>query len=263
MSETPEAERIRTERAGGIFTITFNRPEKKNAFTLAMYEALVSAFEAADRDPEVRVLLLRGAGGAFTSGNDLADFMHQPPTGEDSPVFRFLVALTGARKPIVAAVQGPAVGIGSTMLLHTDLAYAAEDAKLRLPFVSLGLVPEGASSYLLPRIAGPQKAAELLYFAEAFDARTAKEAGLVAEVVPADALEAHARAKAEALAAQPLGALIETKRLLREGVRDQVHQALAREGAKFVERLTSAEAMEAFSAFFEKRKPDFSKLSVT
>jgi enoyl-CoA hydratase/carnithine racemase len=224
---------------------------------VAMYQAMVDALARAEDDPEVRVIVFAGAGGAFTSGNDLMDFMQQPPTGEDSPVFRFLLAIAEGKKPTMAAVRGPAIGIGSTMLLHTDLVYAADDARFRLPFVDLGLVPEGASSFLLPRLAGYPRAADLLLFGEMFDAATARDAGLVAEVLPSAALDERVAARARTLADKPLGALIDAKRLLRASTRDAVRDAMRREGEIFMGRLTSPEAMEAMSAFFEKRKPDF------
>lgn len=254
------SDRITTHLDDGICTVTFNRPEKKNALTLDMYEGLVAALQRAAQDPAIRVLLFVGSGGSFTAGNDLMDFMQNPPKGEDSPVFRFLLALVGCDKPIVAAVEGPAVGLGTTLLLHSDLVYAADTAKFHLPFVNLGLVPEGASSYLLPRISGQVAANELLLLGEPFSAARAKELGLVNQVVPAAELLPLARQKAAALSERPLGALIEAKRLLKAGTKAATLEAMKREGAVFVERLTSAEAAEAFSAFFEKRKPNFKKL---
>lgn len=253
-------DQVLTQAAGGVLTVTFNRPQKKNAFTLRMYEQLVLALREADRDPEVRVILLTGAGDAFTSGNDLADFMSDPPKGEDSPVFQLLLALVEVKKPLIAMVNGAAVGIGTTMLLHCDLVYASDRAKLVMPFVNLGLVPEGGSTYLLPRMAGHARAAELLLFGEPFDARVAQEVGIVNEVFEADALEAAVRARAQKLAEKPPLALERTKRLLKEPIRNGVLRAIRDEGDLFVRSLSSPEAAEAFSAFFEKRRPDFSKL---
>ena len=164
---------IHSSHAHGVASISIRRPDKKNALTLDMYEGLVSAFEAAESDDEVRVLLLSGAEGVFTAGNDLLDFMQNPPTGTDSAVFRFLMALGTAEKPLVVAVDGPAIGIGTTLLLHADLIYASDRARFQMPFVNLGLVSEGASSFLLPRLAGNAKASELLLFGDPFNAETA------------------------------------------------------------------------------------------
>jgi enoyl-CoA hydratase/carnithine racemase len=243
----------------GVRTLTFHRPAKKNAFTPVMYAALVEELERAARDPKVRVVLLTGAGDAFTSGNDLMDFAQTPPAGRDSPVFKLLLALVDHEKPIVAAVNGVAVGIGTTMLLHCDLVYAADSARFRMPFVNLGLVPEGASSLLLPLLAGPQRAAELLMFGDFFSAADAHAAGLVNAVTPAADVLAHATARARALAERPAASIRHTKALLRHADRAAVHAALDREGEVFLARLSSPEATEAFSAFFEKRTPDFSR----
>ncbi|MEW5852894.1 MAG: enoyl-CoA hydratase [Myxococcota bacterium] len=259
MSEAPSP--ITTRQDGGVLTITFNRPDKKNALTVAMYQLAVRAIREANNDKSVRALVLTGAGGSFTAGNDLADFMNVPPAGLDSPVIQFLLSLVELEKPILCAVQGPAIGIGTTLLLHCDLVYADETAKFRLPFVDLGLVPEGASSFLLPRIMGAPRASELLYFSEVFDARKAKELGLITDVIPADRLATEVQTRAATLAQKPPASLRATKKLLRAGTREQVMRALKEEGDIFVERLRSEEAMEAFSAFFEKRKPDFSRFS--
>ena len=254
------SEQILTQLDDGLLTVTFNRPEKKNAFTREMYEGLVAALDRAAGDPAVRVILFQGSGGSFTAGNDLMDFMQDPPKGEGSPVFRFLLGLVACEKPIVAAVEGPAVGLGTTLLLHSDLVYAADTARFHLPFVNLGLVPEGASSYLLPRVVGALRANELLLLGEPFPAARALEKGLVNQVVAAAELSALAKEKALALSERPLGALIEAKKLIKAGIKAPTLEAMKREGAVFVDRLTSAEAAEAFSAFFEKRKPNFKKL---
>jgi enoyl-CoA hydratase/carnithine racemase len=253
---------IATHFSEGILTITFDRPAKKNAFTLAMYEELVSALRRAETDNAVRAVVMTGAGDAFTGGNDLSDFMREPPkSGETThPVLKVLFALVEAEKPIIAAVNGVAVGIGTTMLLHVDLAYASDQARFQLPFVNLGLVPEAASSFLLPRMAGHVKAAELLYFGEPFDAKTALDVGLINQVVEAPRLMDLVRERARKIAEKPRTALKRTKRLLKDPRRDEVKRAIEREGELFVQCLQSPEAMEAFMAFFEKRKPDFSKI---
>ena len=259
MPETAAAtDHVAVEDAGdGVRHLVLDRPAKKNALTRAMYARLADALAEAADDPAVRVVVLSGRGGVFTGGNDLGDFMQDPPTEPDSPVFRFLSAAVGFPKPLVAAVAGPAVGIGTTILLHCDLAYAAPDALFKMPFVDLGLVPEAASSLLLPRLAGPVRAAELLLFGDAFTAETAREVGLVNAVVGGDVVE-HALERARALARKPPAAVRQTKALLRRASAEEVGETMAYEGRLFVERLASPEAAEAFTAFFEKRAPDFS-----
>lgn len=250
---------ILVEDQQGIRTLRFNRPDKRNAFSVAMYQELIDALETAAQDSAVRVVVLTGEGKAFTSGNDLVDFMNTPPAGPDSPVFKFLLTLLDYEKPLVAAVNGAAVGIGTTMLLHCDLVVASDSAKFQVPFVNLGLVPEGGSSLLLPALAGHRKAAELLLLGEAFSAQDAKDFGLVNSVVPADELESSVNQLATRLSAQPAASVRATKRLLKQPVREVLLETLHREGEVFISRLTSPEAAEAFTAFFEKRKPDFSK----
>ena len=245
----------------GIAVITFDRPEKKNAFTVSMYDALGESLSNADADASVRVIVLTGAGGSFTAGNDIADFLARPPTSADSGSGRFLRAIVGTKKPIIAAVDGVAIGIGCTMLLHVDLVYASTRSKFCMPFVNLGLTPEGASSYLVPRAAGFHRAAELILFGDTFDADTAMRVGIVNRVVEPDALLALVKERAAALAAKPPQALLAAKAMLRASARDAVREALEREGEVFFDRLRSAEAFEAFSAFMEKRKPDFSRTS--
>jgi enoyl-CoA hydratase/carnithine racemase len=252
---------ILTERRAGVLSVEFNRPEKKNAISIAMYRALVDAITSAGADRAVRVVLLRGKPEVFTSGNDVADFLADPPRDESSPPFRFLRALSHFEKPLVAAVSGAAIGIGTTLLLHCDLVYAAAGTRFHLPFVNLGLAPEAASSLLLARLAGWQKAAELLMLGEPFAAETAREIGLVNEVVAPDKLLETAMAKAQALAAKPPAALRATKSLMKQGLIAEIDQAMVREGRAFAERLGSPEAREAFSAFLEKRKPDFSRFA--
>ncbi|HWH17627.1 MAG TPA: enoyl-CoA hydratase-related protein [Allosphingosinicella sp.] len=239
-----------------VVELRFNRPDKKNAITSAMYAALAQALEAAAADPHTRVVTILGSGGLFTAGNDLRDFMETRAAGEDLPVFRFLHALSAFPKPIVAGVGGAAIGIGTTMLLHCDLVVAAPDAGFSLPFVDLALVPEAASSLLLPRLIGPQRAARHLLLAEPFDARTALAYGLVTEIADAEALEGRVAAIARSLAARPPEAVQLTKRLLR-AEEEPVPARIAREAEAFGARLQSTEAAEAFRAFFEKRPPHF------
>ena len=246
----------------GTCTITFNRPERKNALTVQMYTDIVHALKAADVDPAVHVVLFTGSGDSFTSGNDIADFVNTPPTGEDSPVFQFLMLLAAYEKPIAVAVNGNAVGIGVTMLMHVDIVYVADNAKLRMPFVTLGLCPEAASSYLLPRMAGHVRAAELLMFGEAFDAVTAVEVGLASRVLPRAELLPFAQERCRILAQErPLSSLKSTKQLLNQRTADAVTAVIYAEAAAFAAHLGSEEAREAFTAFFEKRKPDFSRCS--
>lgn len=252
----PVQDHVATTLDGRVLHLVLDRPEKKNALTRAMYARLADALDEAAEDAGIRAVVLSGRGGVFTGGNDLGDFMMDPPTGPDSPVFRFLRNAVGFPKPLIAAVAGPAIGIGTTVLLHCDLAYAAPDARFKMPFVDLGLVPEAASSLLLPRIVGPARAAELLLFGEAFGAETAREIGLINAVVE-DPVET-ALERAATLAAKPPQAVRQSKALLRRETADAVGETMAHEGALFVERLASPEAQEAFTAFFEKRTPDFS-----
>ena len=238
----------------GVLEIRFNRPDKKNAITGAMYSALADALAVADADPAIRAVLFSGAGDAFTAGNDLEDFLADTPDGGDSPVWRFLQAVATARKVLVAAVHGPAVGVGTTMLLHCDLVYAGRSARLALPFVKLGLVPEAASSLLLPRLAGHQRAAEMLLLGEPFDAATALSLGLVNRVVEDADLLATARAAAAAVAALPPDAVQQSKALLK-GNTPEVLARMAEEARLFRDRLRSAEFRQAASAFLRKRPP--------
>ncbi|MBI4290939.1 MAG: enoyl-CoA hydratase [Betaproteobacteria bacterium] len=252
---------IQTEKSEGVLRIEFNRPEKKNAITAAMYQGLADALLDAQSDEEVRVVFVHGKPEAFTAGNDLQDFIADPPQDESHPVFAFLCALRDFRKPIVAAVSGPAVGIGTTMLLHCDLVYAAPEAKFALPFVNLALCPEAGSSYLLPRLAGYARAAELLLLGEPFSAAHAHEIGLINAIVPLEQLIAVGAAAARKLAQKPPASVQATKALMRASLMAGIDSAMAAENRVFRERLVSAEAKEAFSAFLEKRTPDFNKFS--
>lgn len=242
-----------------VATIEIARPQKKNALTVAMYQAMAEALEAACADAGVRAVLITGQPGIFTSGNDLEDFVQRPPASEDSPVFRFMRALVQCDKPVVAAVTGAAIGIGTTMLLHCDLVYVADDAQLAMPFVGLGLVPEFASSLLLPQRIGHARAAQRLLLGDPFGAAEAVELGIANAVLPAGEVVRHARRIAERFNALPPAAVREAKRLLRAPQTEAVLATIRTEGEAFVQALRSPEAREAFQAFFEKRKPDFSK----
>ena len=252
---------ISIEQANGICTIRFNRPEKKNAITSAMYQSMGDGIKAAEADPAVRVIVLAGHPNIFTAGNDLEDFMKQPPSTGASPVFQFMAALKDAGKPVVAAVAGAAVGVGTTMLLHCDLVYAADNARFSMPFSQLGLCPEFSSSLLLPRLVGYQRAAEKLMLGEAFLADEAQAMGLVNRVLPADQFDAFVLAQAAKLAALPASSVRITKQLMKRGVASDIDQQMAAEGEHFRRMLSAPEAKEAFTAFFEKRKPDFSRFS--
>ncbi|NRF71579.1 enoyl-CoA hydratase [Aquincola sp. S2] len=250
---------IKTATLNGVATIEIARPEKKNALTQAMYQAMSDAINAAVLDPAVRAVLITGQPGLFTSGNDLEDFMQRPPQGADSPVFRFMQALVGCDKPVIAAVTGAAIGIGTTMLLHCDLVYVSDEARLAMPFASLGLVPEFASSLVLPQLMGHVRAAEKLMLGEPFTGAAAVDCGIANAVLPSAEVVPHARRMAERFNALPPGAVRDTKKLMRAPQRQAVLQTIATEGEIFGARLRSPEAMEAFQAFFQKRKPDFSK----
>jgi enoyl-CoA hydratase/carnithine racemase len=256
---------IRTATLDGVATLEIARPEKKNALTVAMYQALADGLRAATEDGAVRAVLITGQPGIFTSGNDIEDFMSRPPGqgshAEDSPVFGFMRALLACDKPVVAAVTGAAIGIGATMLLHCDFVYVSDEARLAMPFVGLGLVPEFGSSLLVPQLMGPRRAAEKLLLGDPFTAEQAVECGIANAVLPAAEVVNHARRVAERFNALPPGAVREAKRLMRAPQRDQVLAAIATEGERFAARLRSPEALEAFQAFFQKRRPDFSRFS--
>ena len=254
---------IKTATLNGVATIEIARPEKKNALTIAMYAAMAEAIAAAVADNAVRAVLITGQPGIFTSGNDIEDFMQRPPgqgsDAMDSPVFRFMRALLECDKPVVVAVTGAAIGIGTTMLLHSDFVYVSDEARLAMPCVSLGLVPEFASSLLVPQLMGHARAAEKLLLGEPFTPEQAVEFGIANAVLPAGEVVNHARRVAERFNALPPCAVRGAKRLLRAPQREQVLQTIRTEGELFGQRLRSPEAMEAFQAFFQKRKPDFSK----
>ncbi len=250
---------IRTATLNKVLTIEIARPEKKNALTQAMYTAMAEALEAAQTDAGVRSVLITGQPGIFTSGNDIDDFMQRPPQGEDTPVARFMRALLDCDKPVVAAVTGAAVGIGTTLLLHCDLVYVSDEVRLAMPFVSLGLVPEFASSLIIPILMGHARAAEKLMLGEPFTGSDAVDCGIANAVLPAGEVVNHARRMAERFNTLAPSAVRETKRLMREPLRARIREVMATEGALFGSRLRSPEAMEAFQAFFQKRKPDFSQ----
>jgi enoyl-CoA hydratase/carnithine racemase len=244
----------------GVMTLTFNRVDKKNSITASMYAALADALEQAKNDATVRVVVIQGHATIFSAGNDIADFLNAPPADENASVFRFLRNIAAFPKPIIAAAAGPAVGIGTTLLFHCDLVYAGDNAAFSMPFVNLGLCPEAASSYLVPNMFGYHRAAEALLLGEPFMAEAAMEVGLVNRVLPPTEVNDYAQAQARKLAAKPLSALVETKRLMKAPHMATIQSQMAQEGASFGRMLREPAAKEAFGAFMEKRKPDFSKL---
>ena len=251
---------ILIDTSAGVMTITLNRVAKKNSFTSAMYASMAEALEQAAADAAVRTVVFQGHETIFSAGNDIADFLHNPPAEMDAPVFRFLRAISTFPKPVVAAVCGPAVGIGTTMLLHCDLIYAGDNAAFSLPFVNLGLCPEAASSLLVPQLMGYHRAAEALLLGEPFMAEAALEVGLVNRIVPPSEANALAQAVARKLAAKPLASLVETKRLMKKLPAATVQAQMNEEAASFGRMLREPAAREAFGAFMQKRKPDFSQL---
>lgn len=261
---TESADTLLTSLDQGVLTLRLNRAEKKNALTQAMYADLAGRITRAGSDPAVRVLLLAGQPGAFCAGNDMVDFMRVAQSGGgggDSPVIRFMNALAVFPKPLVVAVNGLAIGVGVTLLLHCDLIYAGENARFTMPFVNIGIVPEYASTYLMPRIMGHARAMELVMFGEPFTAAHARECGLVNEVLADDAVEARALERAQRLAQQPPNALRTTKRLMKRWTDRTVTEAIPLEAFHFVPMLSQPEAQEAIGAFLQKRKPDFSRFS--
>ena len=252
---------ILTDTSAGVLTITLNRVDKKNAITAAMYASMADALAQAQADPAVRAVVFQGHETIFSAGNDIGDFLSQAPSTMDSAVFRFLRGISTFPKPVLAAVCGPAVGIGTTLLFHCDLVYAGDNAAFSMPFVNLGLCPEAASSYLAPRRMGYGRAAEALLLGEPFMAEAALEMGLISRIVPPGEAAALAQRQAQKLAAKPIGSLIETKRLMKLEQADVVAQRMAEEGVSFARMLREPAAREAFSAFMEKRRPDFASLS--
>ncbi len=250
---------ILTHTDAGVTTLTLNRLDKKNSITAAMYAAMADALNSAAADATVRVMVIQGHATIFSAGNDIGDFLNAPASSDESPVFRFLKAISTFPKPLVAAVCGPAVGVGTTMLFHCDLVYAGDNAAFSMPFVNLGLVPEAASSLLVPNMMGYHRAAEALLLGEPFMAEAALEVGLVNRIVPPMECNGIAQAQARKLAAKPLSSLIETKRLMKKGQTDQVAAQMDEESISFRKLMREPAAREAFASFMEKRKPDFSK----
>ncbi|MDO5691941.1 MAG: enoyl-CoA hydratase [Pseudomonadota bacterium] len=243
----------------GVLTLTFNRVERKNSINVAMYDALATAIEQAAGDAATRVVVIQGHEAVFSAGNDIEDFLKNKPQGMDSPVFRFLRGIATFPKPLIAAVCGPAVGIGTTLLFHCDLVYAGDNAAFSMPFVNLGLCPEAASSLLVPQMLGHHRAAEALLLGEPFMAETALEVGLVNRVLPPTECNAYTAEQARKLAAKPLGSLMTTKRLMKGEQQAAVLTRINDEAIHFARMLGEPAAREAMTAFMEKRKPDFSK----
>ncbi len=245
---------ILTSSDAGVMTITLNRVEKKNAITSAMYTAMADALQSAADDTDIRVIVFQGQETFFCAGNDIGDFLNHPPTAGDAPVYRFLKTISTFPKPLVAAVCGVAVGVGTTLLLHCELVYAGDNAAFSLPFANLGLCPEAASSLLAPQMFGYHRAAEVLLLGEPFKADAALAMGLVNRVVPAAEANAMAQAQARKLATKPMSSLLEIKRLMKKGQAANVAQQMADEGVSFARMLQEPAAKEAFTAFMEKRK---------
>ncbi|MBU3539313.1 enoyl-CoA hydratase [Polynucleobacter sp. UK-Gri1-W3] len=245
----------------GVLKILLNRPEKKNAFTNAMYRELTQILSDGDQNPQVKVMLISGAGNAFSAGNDIADFMKSPITHEDAPPINLLKVLAGLSKPLIAAVDGVAVGIGATLLFHCDLVYAQKEVRFIFPFVSLGLVPEGAVSLLLPRLIGHQRASEILLFGEPISADEAMGLGFINKVISEPSALPYAEKQAKKLTALSLGSVLRTKSLLKDGaLKTAILNQIDIEGKLFIDRLHSPAAKEALSSFLEKRTPNFNGL---
>src|SRR6266478_1766728 len=250
---------ITTERSGNILRVELNRPARKNAMTSAMYITLADLFNDAVKDNQIRVVIWHGAGDSFSAGNDIQDFLKNPPGSGESPQARLIQALINFDKPIVAAVQGAAIGGGTTMLTHCDFVFAGESAKFQIPFINLALVPEFGSSYTIPARIGYLRAAEFVQLGQPFDAQRAEALGLVTRVVPDQTLLTTATETAQKLAEKPADALKACKRLIRQPVRAQLEQAAQLENEEYAVRVRSADAKEAFTAFIEKRRPDFTR----
>jgi enoyl-CoA hydratase/carnithine racemase len=254
LEEGQVTDHVRIEEEGGVLSIVLARPERRNAITFAMYAALAAAIEDAQNSRSIRVITLRGEGEDFTGGNDLADFLQAlPRDGDDIPVWRLLRALARNRVPLVAAVHGNAVGIGTTMLFHCDLVLAEQGTRFSMPFVDLGLVPEAASSLLLPRLAGRRRAARYLLLGEPFGPAEALEFGLVSHVVPDGGLDQALARTVDALLAKPGEALRLTQQLLRHGQADELIERIELENGHFSERLASSEVRDAIHAFFARK----------
>ncbi|MBH2036177.1 MAG: enoyl-CoA hydratase [Pseudomonadales bacterium] len=246
-------EAIQIERERGLLTLRLNRPDKKNALTRAMYSALAAALKQADEDPDIYAVLITGSHECFTAGNDIADFIQQPPSDLDSPVFHFMLNLLECRKPVIAGVAGAAVGIGTTLLLHCDLVYVSADARLRMPFVNLGLCPEFGSSLILPRLLGHAKAAELLLLGERFSGEQAAAWGIANEALDSgEAALAKAREMALRFESLPPEAVRISKQLMKAPDRELLRKVIEEEGALFTQRLRSPEAMAALSGFINR-----------
>lgn len=236
----------------GILQLQMNRPEKKNALTLAMYQTLADSINVANNDETIKVILISAAGDAFCSGNDLKDFMQNPPQDESSSVFQFINALVNTEKPVIAAVNGLAVGIGTTMLLHCDLVYASDTASFSLPFVHLGLCVEAGASLLLPRLCGHQKAAELTLLGETFDVGQAKELGLVTQIVAADLLLQTAQDRCTQITRLSAEAVQTTRQLLKAPIKPQLEQAIKEESKEFIRLLNRQEAQNILQVFLKR-----------
>jgi len=247
-------EAIQIERERGLLTLRLNRPEKKNALTRAMYSALAAALKEADEDPGIYAVLITGSHECFTAGNDIADFIQKPPSNLDSPVFHFMLNLLECRKPVIAGVAGAAVGIGTTLLLHCDLVYVSADARLRMPFVNLGLCPEFGSSLILPRLLGHAKAAELLLLGERFSGEQAAAWGIANEALGSgEAALAKAREMAQRFESLPPEAVRISKQLMKAPDRELLRKVIEEEGALFTQRLRSPEAMAALMGFINRQ----------
>jgi enoyl-CoA hydratase/carnithine racemase len=260
MSEVKTNNDILVHVESGVMTITLNRVEKKNSLSSAMYGTMADALVQADLSSIVKTVVFQGHETVFCAGNDIEDFLKGPPTSEESPVMRFLYAISSFTKPLIASVCGPAVGVGTTMLMHCDLVYAGDNAVFSMPFVNLGLCPEAASSLLVPKMMGYHRAAEALLLGEPFMAEAALEVGLVNRVLSPMEANNYAQTVARKLAAKPIRSLVETKRLMKKGQSALVTQCIGDEAVSFGRMLTEPAAKEAFGAFLAKRKPDFSQL---
>jgi len=253
------SEYIITESDDNILRIEINRPKKRNAINRDMYRAMTEAINKGDEDPSIRVILLHGQKDNFTAGNDLKDFQSPPPSDGSNPGGDFMKVISNAKKPLIAAVGGYVVGIGATMLFHFDLVYAANNTKFQLPFVSLGLCPEFGSGFLLPRLAGYHRAAELFYFGDFFSAQDAYKIGLVNKIFSEQNLLEKTMVEAQRLAKQPPASVRLTKSLMKRHIPVNLNEIIMYEGAQFMRRTNSPEAKEAFAAFYQRRKPDFSR----